>query len=218
MAIPRPPSVTTNALLGLLSIRPWTAYELTAQMRRALRWAWPRTEANLYNEIRQLAPRGLAVATEEESGGRTRTRYEITDAGREALAAWLDTEPGLAQLQFETLLRLFLADQGDREQLLAAVRASRRKIVATVEELIPVIEDYAGDAPPFPGRAHLNGLFIAFIADFVRVVLEWCDTAEEEIESWDGVADVGHTQATKRMVVDALAFYRSVIESDGRTR
>src|SRR5688572_30096769 len=100
----RPPSVTTHALLGLLSIQPWTAYELTAQMRRALRWAWPRTEANLYNEIRQLAPRGLARATEEESGGRTRTRYEITDAGREALAAWLDTEPGLAQLQFETLL------------------------------------------------------------------------------------------------------------------
>lgn len=218
MATVRPPSVTTHALLGLLSIRPWTAYELTAQMRRALRWAWPRTEANLYNEIRQLAPRGLAVATEEESGGRTRTRYEITDAGREALAAWLDTEPGVAQLQFETLLRLFLADQGDREQLLAAVRASRRQMVESIADVIPVVEDYAGDEPPFPGRAHLNGLFIAFMADFIRVVLEWCDTAEEEIESWSGVADVGHTEATRQMVDEALAYYRSVLQTEGRPR
>ncbi len=214
MATPKSPSVTTHALLGLLAIRPWTAYELTAQMRRALRWAWPRTEANLYNEIRQLAPRGLARATEEESGGRTRTRYEITDAGREALTAWLDTEPGLAQLQFETLLRLFIADQGDREQLLAAVHSSRRQIVETIADVIGVVEDYAGDEPPFPGRAHLNGLFIAFIADFVRVVLEWCDTAEQEIGSWPGVADVGHTKATKKMVDDALAYYRSVLEAD----
>lgn len=58
-----------------------TAYELTQQMRRALRWAWPRSEANLYGEIKRLVPPGLAHAVEEDNGRRTRTR-QITDDGR----------------------------------------------------------------------------------------------------------------------------------------
>ena len=57
-------SPTTYALLGLLAIRSWTAYELTGQMRRALRYAWPRSEANVYSEIKRLVLRGLAEAVE----------------------------------------------------------------------------------------------------------------------------------------------------------
>jgi DNA-binding PadR family transcriptional regulator len=46
------------------------------------RWAWPRSEANLYGEIKRLVPPGLAHAVEEDNGRRTRTRYQITDDGR----------------------------------------------------------------------------------------------------------------------------------------
>lgn len=214
----RPPSVTTHALLGLLSLRPWTAYDLTAQMRRALRYAWPRTEANLYSEIKQLAARGFATASEEGSGGRVRTRYEITDEGRQAVADWLQTEPGPVQVQFETLLRVFLADQGDKETLLAAIRATRRQTAEAIGEVIPVIEDYAGDSPPFPDRAHLNGLFIAFMSDFIRLVMEWCETAEAEIETWPATAGVGHTDGTRKMVEEALAYYQAVLDEAGVDR
>lgn len=205
-------TTTAHALVGLLAIRSWTAYELTQQMRRALRWAWPRTEANLYSEIKRLVPQGLARATEEESGGRVRTRYEVTEQGRAELSKWLSTAPAQIQVQFETLLRLFLADQGELKQLQDAVAATRSQIVAIAEEILPIIEDYAGEDPPYPGRAHLNVLFIAFMANFFRTVLEWCDVAEEEIGTWPGTADVGHTPGTRRMVEDALEFYRSVID------
>ncbi len=207
-------STTAHALVGLLSIRSWTAYELTRQMRRALRWAWPRTEANLYNEIKRLVPRGLASATEEESGGRVRTRYHVTERGRAALTEWLSTAPSPVQVQFETLLRVFLADQGELKHLQDAIAATRGHVVDVAEELLPVVEDYAGENPPYPGRAHLNVLFIAFMANFFRTVLEWCDEAELEISSWPGTAAVGHTPGTRRMVEDALAFYRSVVEKN----
>lgn len=205
---------TAHALVGLLAIRSWTAYELTQQMRRALRWAWPRTEANLYNEIKRLVPRGLASATEEESGGRVRTRYHVTEQGRTAVTEWLSTTPARVQVQFETLLRVFLADHGELRQLRDAIAATRGHIADIAEELLPVVEDYAGENPPYPGRAHLNALFIAFMANFFRTVLEWCDEAEQEISTWPGTADVGHTPGTRRMVEDALAFYRSVIDEN----
>ncbi len=207
-------STTANALLGLLSIRPWTAYELTHQMRRALRWAWPRSEANLYNEIKGLVPQGLAEAIEEDAGGRTRTRYEVTADGRATVASWLGTHPtSRPQLQFETLLRVFLADQGTPDDLRQTMADTRRHLIERVEEAIPILEDYSSESPPFPGRAHLNVLFIHFYATFLDAALRWCDDVEAEMDTWAGtVADVGLTPGTRRMLEDALAFYRTTVE------
>ena len=210
-----PVSPTSHALLGLLAIRSWTAYELTQQMNRALRWAWPRTEANLYAEIKRLVPLGLATSGEEFTGGRSRTRYRVTEQGRSAIAEWLRTEPGPVRVQFETLLRLFLADQGSLDELRASISATRRQTIESIAEVLPIAEEYAGDAPPYPGRAHLNVLFIAFMADFFRTVLTWCDAAEQEIATWPETAEVGLTAGTRRMVDDVVEFYRSVL-SEGQ--
>jgi PadR family transcriptional regulator, regulatory protein AphA len=215
MSRPTQTSTTSYALTGLLALRSWTAYELAHQMRRALRWAWPRSEANVYSEIKRLVPHGLAASVEEDHGGRRRSRYQITDDGRAALTDWLRTEPAPVQVQFETLLRVFLADLGSRQELENALAATRRQVRQTVEELLPIVEDYAGDEPPFPGRAHLNVLFISFMANFFRLVLQWCDEAEAEIATWPATADVGLTPGTRRMVEDALAFYRSVVADHG---
>jgi PadR family transcriptional regulator AphA len=207
-------STTAQALLGLLAVRSWTAYELTGQMRRALRYGWPRSEANLYSEIKRLVPLGLARSIDEDSGARTRARYEITPKGRKTLSEWLTTEPAPVQVQFETLLRVFLADQGGLEELTSAVRATRRQTREAIGEVLPIVEDYAGDEPPYPDRAHLNVLFIHFMAGFFRWVLEWCDEAEAEIATWPDTGGVGITPATRRMVDDALAFYLKTTQGD----
>jgi PadR family transcriptional regulator, regulatory protein AphA len=204
-------SITGHALLGLLSIRSWTAYELTQQMRRAVRWAWPRSEANLYNEIKRLVPPGLAEAIDEDVGSRSRTRYEITDEGRAAVAAWLSTLPSSGpQVQSEALLRVFLADQGTIEDLRRTVAETRAQALDTMHEAIPILEQYSSGHPPFPGRAHLNVLFIQFFAQFLHLVLEWCDDAETELETWGGTTtDVGLTPGTRQMLEVALTRYRT---------
>lgn len=216
MATFRPPSVTTHALLGLLALRPWTAYDLTNQMRRALRYAWPRTEANLYSEIKRLVPRGLARASEEEAGNRVRTRYEITDAGRAAVEDWLRTEPSPVHVQFESLLRVFLADLGTREQLLDTLEATRRQLLDGIEDSVGIVAEYAGHEPPFPERAHLNGLFIAFMGEFHRTVLEWCETAQKEVSTWPATVRVGHTEGTRQMVQRTLDYYEFALQQRDR--
>jgi DNA-binding PadR family transcriptional regulator len=211
--MPPTPSTTQRALLGLLSIRPWTAYELTRQMRRALRWAWPRSEANLYSEVKRLVPHGLATALEEGTGGRSRTKYDVTERGREEVSAWLDSQPPAPpQVEFEALLRLFLADQGTVDQLRRTIAETRRQILERLEEGVVIAEDYL-HAPPFPERAHLNVLFMHFSQGFARLVLTWCDDVEAEIETWPGTATaVGLTPGTRRMLEDTLAYYRSTLD------
>jgi len=39
-------STTSYAILGLLDLRPWTAYELTKHMRRNLHYFFPRAESS----------------------------------------------------------------------------------------------------------------------------------------------------------------------------
>src|SRR5512139_3357298 len=99
---------TSYAMLGLLSLRPWTTYELAKQMQRSVRWFWPRAERKLYEEPKRLAALGLAATESAPTGRRPSTRYEITPAGRQALAAWLRAGPGAPmQIEMEPMVRVF---------------------------------------------------------------------------------------------------------------
>src|SRR5438309_10169449 len=102
---PRPPRTTTSyAVLGLLSVRSWTTYELAKQVQRSLKWFWPRAERKLYDEPKALVADGLATARQEYTGQRPKTVYEITEEGREALRSWLDEAPAPPATEFEGML------------------------------------------------------------------------------------------------------------------
>jgi DNA-binding PadR family transcriptional regulator len=73
-------SPTSFALLGLLSLRPWTTYELAQQLTRSLRWFFPRAERHLYTEVKRLADAGLASAEVGFTGRRRSTTCAITPA------------------------------------------------------------------------------------------------------------------------------------------
>ena len=86
-------TTTSYAVLGLLSVKPWSSYELTQQMDRSLGRVWPRAVSKLYEEPKKLASHGLARSATQQDGRRSRTVYSITARGRRALAEWLG-QPG----------------------------------------------------------------------------------------------------------------------------
>lgn len=207
------PTTSKRALLGLLSLRSWTAYELTRQMRIALKFVWPRSEASLYTDMKGLVPAGLAEASEEEVGDRTRTRYEVTDAGRDEVTRWLrDTEVSEPQVQIEAVLRAFFADLGDADDLRRTLDDTRRQVARQMEAVLPVLEDYAAGGGGFPERAHLNSLFMHYGAGFLDHVLQWCDDVEAELDTWPDTAGVGMTEGAQRMIDGAIAKHRRAVE------
>ena len=52
-------TTTSYAILGLLDLRDWTAYDLAQQAGRSLAYAWPVSESQLYAEPKRLAEEGL---------------------------------------------------------------------------------------------------------------------------------------------------------------
>lgn len=202
-----PPLPTTSyAILGMLALRDWSAYELTQQLRRSLDYFWPTAESVWYSEPKRLVRLGLASAMRERAvtGRRARTVYAITGQGRQVLAAWLASDPQPPRLQVETILRVLYADQGPRQDLLAAVRSLREWVLTQASAALPLIRGYldAGPADPFPHRLHI----IALVAQFHTSVLEqmdtWAEQAEAEILTWPRTADLGMTPGARAALED----------------
>ena len=62
-------SSTSLAILGLLALRPWSAYQLTRQIHRGMRYMHPASERNLYAEPKRLAAAGLQQLRSYQADG-----------------------------------------------------------------------------------------------------------------------------------------------------
>lgn len=184
-------TTTSYALLGLLSVQPWSTYELAKQVERSLGWFWPRTERKIYDEAKRLAGSGHATASTERTGSRTRTVYRITPAGRRALADWLGQPSAPAKLEAEAQVRVFFAEAGDLDQLRRTLEGIRAEAQDRRDLLIDLIR--AGDDPeyPFAARRHVNAMSMRFQLDYHRMTADWADWALEQIGRWDAVDDPG---------------------------
>jgi PadR family transcriptional regulator AphA len=185
------PSTTSQAILGLLSLRPWSTYELTKQAQRSLEWFWPRAERKLYDEPKRLVAAGLASSEREMTGARPRTVYTVTRKGRSALRRWLGEPPEPPTLEFEGMVKVFFADGGSLEQL----RGTLTAIAETAEERLVELgekaaENERGDVA-FPERLHLNAIGLRFHLDHERCIATWARWALEQTEAWVSTTDPG---------------------------
>lgn len=74
---------------------------------------WTTSESHYYAEPRRLATLGFLQARTEPGRTRPRTHYQLTDAGREALTAWLAEPAAMPRVQNECVVKLLAADFSD---------------------------------------------------------------------------------------------------------
>jgi PadR family transcriptional regulator, regulatory protein AphA len=205
--MPSFPTPTSYAVLGLLSVRSWTTYELAKQVQRSLKWFWPRAERKLYDEPKLLAAHGYAVATEHFTGKRRSREYAITDEGRAALREWLGQPPAARSVEFEGMVKVFFADAGDLDQLRGTLRAVAGEAQARIEAISAMV---AGGYP-FPERLHISALSLPLQLDQEIAVLRWARWALVEVEHWKDTRDPGDWDAAEwmrslaRRALDAVA-------------
>ena len=193
------PTATSFAILGLLGLQPWTAYDLVAQTRRSLHYFWPRSEAHLYAELKRLVERGHAHADVVEGRRGQATRYTITPQGRAALEEWLATEPAPPTIEIEALLRVLFADHGSLQDLRAAVQTTAQQTSDLRIGLLALGEEVLSTGGPFPERLHLVERVGALYGEFLLLLQQWSEETLAEIDTWPDTRELGLTpQARKR--------------------
>lgn len=183
-------TTTSYALLGLLGVRSWSAYELTQQMSRGLRFHWPRVESRIYREAPNLVAHGLARSIDEHTGARKRTVYSITPRGRAALRRWLAQPSAPPQFESEALVRAMFAEQGTKEDLLNTLVGLREYAETLYADQVAQANDYLRTGGPFPERLHVIALTGRFILDYVALLERWASWAEDQVRTWPDVQPV----------------------------
>ncbi len=177
-------SPTSYAILGLLAIKPWSTYELTKQMRRALRFVWPRAESNLYREPQRLVAAGLATAAERRLGRRKRTEYSITADGRSALVAWLEKPATPTLLESEAMLKVLFGNYVTTDVLIRQIEAFGAEAEAVDTPWRTIAREYVEGRGPFPERAHVNLLYWVLLDRWARLRVDWARWASAEVARW----------------------------------
>jgi len=183
------PSTTSQAILGLLSLRSWSTYELAKQAQRSLEWFWPRAERKLYDEPKRLVAAGLASADREMTGARPRTVYSVTRKGRTALRRWLSEPPAAPTLEFEGMVKVFFADGGSLEQLRTTLVRVAETAEARRAQLWANVSENLGPDSAFPERQHLSTLGVRFHLDHEQLVADWARWALVQTEQWASTTD-----------------------------
>ena len=138
-------SATTYVVLGLVSIRPMTGYELAAYAEQSIGNFFPLTRSHIYSELDRLGRLSLLGATEiEQENAPTKRVYEITSAGQEELRRWLETPQSKEdRVRSLFLVRIFFGDRLSPEQLTSLLDDFESRAVIRRDRLATLAEKLA---------------------------------------------------------------------------
>ena len=111
------------ALLGLLSLRPMSGYDIRKTTRESIGHFWSESYGQIYPTLGRLERRGLVrrLATRGR-GRRVRQLYALTPRGQHALEQWLALAPHHRPFRSELLLKLFFGRRLPRNVAAGHVR------------------------------------------------------------------------------------------------
>lgn len=145
-----------HALLGLLSDRPSSGYDLMKLFDTTLANVWRATQSQVYGELTRMTDAGLIDVSAE--GPRGRKEYSLRPEGRAELQRWLTTPAQPQPLRSEWMLRVFflglLPSAQAREQL-ARIAEEEDEQIAELEKLLGSRE-WTGDRLSVSGRLVLE--------------------------------------------------------------
>ena len=144
------------------------------RMARRGRVYWDAAESQWYAEPKRLAALGLLTANKEPGQTRPRTHYTLTDAGRDALAAWMEEPTRVPRIQNEPIVRLLTADLVGEEAVLESLRGLRAEIAALASQL----DTAEAEAAALPSRKEYLLLNHRLARRIVEAHAEWLDEVE----------------------------------------
>jgi PadR family transcriptional regulator AphA len=124
---------TRYAILGMLTLRPMSGYDIKKSMQRSTNYFWMESDGQLYPILRQLEQETLVKVKKEMHGARARKVYSLTKKGREALVKWFTMPNELPVLRSELMLKLFFGQHASKGVNIKHLENYRRELCASKE-------------------------------------------------------------------------------------
>lgn len=119
---------TRFAILGLLSWKPMSGYDIKKLVDVGLSYFWSESYGQLYPTLDGLVREGLARKRRGAGRGRrSRNLYAITPKGQEAFVAWLRRPSDIPRARNEIQLKFFLSSRAPLAESIRLLQEYRRQ-------------------------------------------------------------------------------------------
>jgi len=119
---------TKYAILGLLSLRPASGYDLKKTVDGNIGFFWNENFGHIYPILKRLEKDGLVTSlTLESANYPAKNVYTLTAAGKKDFLKWLSEPPEEPPVRNELLLKLFFSRQNDRQKVESMIISERKK-------------------------------------------------------------------------------------------
>lgn len=172
-------SNVAHVILGFLakSEEPLSGYDIKQWVDGSVRFFFAASFGQIYPELKKLKAGGLIEGVANDTGGRARTEYTITPAGREVLRGWLLEPESRLEMRDEGILRIFFSSELTKDERIAKLHELRAERVASLDALRVVEENTRDHISPMPCLVLDYGLGLH------QYVIDWCDRAIKEVEN-----------------------------------
>ena len=174
------------AILGFLSFKSLSGYDLKKAFDRSVRHFWPANQSQIYRTLSQMTDEGLVEKEVIERDERLDMKiYSITKTGRAELHEWLATPLPEKDTREPFLVQIFFGGKLSDAELLNLLQHEKK----VAEEGLFVYEavHQATTAQPNsindPRAIFLSLLTLEYGIKSNRALLEWLNSAIEQIET-----------------------------------
>jgi PadR family transcriptional regulator AphA len=174
-------SASKFALLGMLTLKPMSGYELRSLIAESIGYFWSESYGQIYPTLKQLKREKLIRKVKDPHvSGRERQTYAITDQGTEALREWLALPPYSPPARSELLLKVFFGPETDNSSIRQHVLDLRTEESLHLSQYAGVEESLRRNHPKHPGLPYWL-MTLRFGQKRSQAMVEWCDETLHEL-------------------------------------
>ena len=173
-----------HVLMGFLSYRPTNGYRLHRMFAEPFRPTLPQ----IYRALNDMADEGLVQSNRIHHEKRpARNVFHLTEAGYAELGRWLKEEPSGVTVNDPFLQRIWFGNLGNREDMIAYVKAYGDKKKEEIEYYDRTIDDFDQKSLKMYGTP-LDRFYWHLAFDYIRqrakAELEWAEAAVQRVSSF----------------------------------
>ncbi|MBN1979949.1 MAG: PadR family transcriptional regulator [Chitinivibrionales bacterium] len=173
------------AILGLLSLKPQTGYELKANFDQSIRYLWNADQAQIYRTLAEITKEGLAVYHAVQQIGRPNKKvYELTKAGEDELRRWLAFPLQPREQRNPELVQIFFSGRISDEEILINFKRLREGLKTEIAALLS-LESHSELFALKNNASRIHFFFVMTLHLGIRSAqlnLSWIEEAIEKVE------------------------------------
>jgi PadR family transcriptional regulator AphA len=175
-----------HALLGILTCKPMTGYELKQFFDSSVQHFWNAELSQIYPTLKTLEENGWVDKHIEVQDSRpNRKVYELTDSGREEFERWLRHPQPPADMRDPFMIKIFFGSEVPVEDVLILLRRQmeeQQKVLAFSETVLRQKIKSAVESMRSPRRGVYWTLTLEMANAYRRAYIDWCEQSMRMLE------------------------------------